>query len=149
MSPTRIKDIMTAHPTMAAPADTVAEVARQMKATQCGCLPVGSVGEVIGVITDRDITLRVVAEGLDPKSTPVSNVMTREVFTVDEEADVEVGAAEMRMHKLARLLVTRNGQLTGILTMSELLRDAATWMTIPKVLRELARTPHNHRPLAQ
>jgi len=144
MSTSKIKDIMTSHPTMVAPGEMVSEAAKRMKAVKCGCLPVGSDGDVVGMITDRDITLRVVADGLEPKQTRVSDVMTKGVFTIDEDQDVDAAAQEMQSHQVARLIVTHRKKITGILTMAELLRDAAATAHSPKVLRELAKMNANH-----
>lgn len=144
MSTTKIKDIMTGHPTMIGPQDKIDEAARRMKSVDCGCLPVGSDSDVVGIVTDRDITLRVIAEGRDPKTTLVQDVMTKGAYTIDQDSDVEDAAAEMKARKVARLVVTNKKKVTGIVTLAEILRDAAAGIHGPKVLRELAKARPGH-----
>ncbi|HEX4890596.1 MAG TPA: CBS domain-containing protein, partial [Alphaproteobacteria bacterium] len=75
-----------------------------------------------GIITDRDITLRVIAAGLDPLNTRVEQVMTRHVFSCREDDTIEDAAREMRKHDVGRLVVTRGMMVTGIVNMTCLLR---------------------------
>ena len=145
MSATKIKTIMTRNPSIIAPDATITEAAKRMHAVDCGCLPVGTGEHVAGMITDRDIALRVVAEGRDPARTHVSEVMTKGAYTIDENADVEDAATEMHNHDIARLVVTSNKKVTGIVTMAEILRDVAAANRSPKVLRELAK-PRTREP---
>lgn len=144
MSTTKIKDIMTRHPKMIGPHDKIDEAARKMKAIDCGCLPVGSDSDVVGIVTDRDIMLRVIAEGRDPKTTLVQDVMTKGAYTIDQDSDVEEAATEMQTRQVARLVVTSRKKVTGIVTLAEILRDAATGAHGPKVLQELAKARPGH-----
>jgi len=125
MKALKIKDIMMPNPWIISPAQTVKDAARLMKEIDCGVLPVGSADKVIGMITDRDITLRVTAEGKNPELTSVQDIMTRHVYSCDEEADIEEAAMQMRKHKVVRLVVTKGKKATGIVTMSELLREGS------------------------
>jgi CBS domain-containing protein len=73
------------------------------------------------MITDRDITMRVVAAGKDPEKTPVKDVMTKKVYTCEEEDDLAEAAKQMIKHEVGRLVVMKNKKITGILTQAELL----------------------------
>lgn len=139
MKPLKIKDIMTTHPVLIAPDAVVAEAAGKMQAMECGCLPVGREGEAIGMITDRDITVRVVAEGRDPIKTKVSEVMSKGLFTLDENDDLDDAALQMHAHGIGRLIVTRHKKVVGIVTMAEILRVIADSENSPQILRELAK----------
>ena len=148
MSGKKVREIMTPHPTMIAPDETIAEAAKRMQSVDCGCLPVGSDGDVLGIITDRDIALRVVAQDRDPKETRVQDAMSKGVYTVKEDDDIEHAADEMRERQVARLVVTSKKHVTGIITMAGILREAASHIRSSPVLRELATFRLNHHATA-
>jgi CBS domain-containing protein len=80
----------------------------------------------IGILTDRDLAVRVVAHRRDAGTTLVSEVMTRHVFTVDEAASVEKALSQMRAHQVKRLLVIDlDGRLVGLLSLDEVLEFLA------------------------
>jgi len=137
MNNTTIKDIMTRGPDIIAPDAMVTDAATRMKSIGCGVLPVGDKQEIVGMITDRDITLRVVADGLNPDTTLVGAVMTPGVYTIEEDQDLETAAAEMHEHDVARLVVTHNKTVTGIVTMAALLRNMGDAEQSRRVVREL------------
>ena len=91
------------------------------------------------MITDRDITLRVTAEGKDPAKTQVQDVMTKKVYTCEEDDDIEDVAEKMRKYDVARLVVTKGKKATGIVTMVELLRNTGSLRKGDKVLHELVK----------
>ncbi len=118
----RVKDVMTIKPLFVKSTMTVKDAATRMKEIDCGVLPVGTPGKIVGVITDRDITLRVIAAGMDPLNTRVEQVMTRRVFACREDDAIEDAAREMQKHDVGRLMVTRGRLVTGIVNMTCLLR---------------------------
>ncbi len=132
-----VKDIMTEHPSMVKPTQSVKEAARRMKEIDCGVLPIGTPESVVGIITDRDITLRVTAEGKDPAKTQVQDVMTKQVHTCNEDDDIKKAAEKMRKHEVARLVVTKGKQATGIVTMTCLLRNKDDRHASDDVLHQL------------
>jgi CBS domain-containing protein len=89
----RAQDIMTSNPACCSPESTVADAARMMRDTDCGCIPVvdPKTQRTVGVVTDRDLAIRAVAEGLAP-DTPISRVMTRDVAA----AQLDTGIDEIR-----------------------------------------------------
>ena len=133
----KVKDVMTADPVMVKPAQSVKAAAQRMKEINCGVLPVGDPHMVVGMITDRDITLRVTAEGKDPSVIQVQEVMTRKVHTCHEDDRIEEAAEKMRKHHLARLVVTCGKQATGIVTMKCLLENKGDRSSSDEVLHEL------------
>jgi len=146
MTAKKIKSLMTAHPRMISPTQTVDEAAKQMKAADCGCLPVGTGDHVVGVLTDRDIALRVTAEDRDAKATLVQDVMTKGAFSIDEDRHADDAALEMQVHNIGRLIVTKSRKVTGILSMAALLRDAASKSESSRLLKDLARFRHAAAP---
>jgi len=100
---------------------TVAEAAQVMSDVDVGCVPVVDAGKVLGVVTDRDIVLRAVAESLAPDETPVTEVMTRVVVHCFEDDDVETAARLMEENQVRRVLVyDREGFLSGIVSLGDL-----------------------------
>lgn len=138
MTDIKVKEVMTCEPQIIKPTDSVKEAAKRMKSVDCGVLPVGeSADKVIGMITDRDITLRVTAESKDPAKTQVQEVMTKKVYSCDEEDDIEDAAEDMRKRNVCRLVVTKGKKATGIVTQAELLRACGDLRKGDKVLHEL------------
>ncbi len=107
----------------ASPSETVAEVARRMAEYNVGTVAVVNESRTpVAIITDRDVTLRAVAAGHDPESTPVSVIMTREVRTVDEALPIEQALRTMAEAGTRRLLVTgEEGKLVGLVALDDVL----------------------------
>ena len=122
----------------ASPNETVAEVARRMAEYNVGTLAVvDDSGTAIAIVTDRDVTLRAVAAGHDPETTPVSVIMTREVRTVDEAVPIEQALKTMAGAGTRRLIVTGpEGKLAGLVAIDDVLELLAEEVeSIGKVLR--------------
>lgn len=120
---TKVKELMTADPVIISADTTLMEAAQKMKMIECGVLPVGSWEKLEGIITDRDIVIRAVADGLDMASSKVRDFMTAEVFYCNEEATLAEAAEEMRRHKVSRLAVKDDsGKACGIITFGAILR---------------------------
>jgi CBS domain-containing protein len=124
----------------------VKEAAKRMKELNCGILPVGDANKVVGMITDRDITLRVTAESKDPMKTQVQEAMTKKVHTCDEDDDIEEVAESMRKHSVCRLVVTKGKKVTGIVTQAELLRAHGDRRKGDKVLHHLVKPQGSGTP---
>jgi CBS domain-containing protein len=118
-----VSDAMTAQVATAKPTDSVKAVAKIMKDVDTGAVPVADNGKVIGLVTDRDIVLRVVAEGGDFNG-PVSAVMSEDVQTCREDDNLADAAALMGSHQLRRLVVVNDsGRLVGILSLGDIAQD--------------------------
>ena len=116
-------DICTRSVRTVSPGATVREATRRMKEHDVGCLvAVDRAGPVEGVVTDRDIVLRVVAEGLDPDTTPVSRVMSRGMIGIAADVPVERAMEVMAEQEVRRLVVTDDeGELVGVLSLDDVL----------------------------
>jgi len=117
----KLSHIMTGGFECVAPQATLAEAAAKMAACDVGSLPVCSERKrVLGIVTDRDITVRAVACGLDPLRTPVERVMTREVLSCPADADVEAAIELMQERQVRRLLVTDGDAPVGIVSLGDI-----------------------------
>ncbi|MEO8355057.1 MAG: CBS domain-containing protein [Chloroflexota bacterium] len=132
-------DVMTKNPVVALPDDTVASVAQLMKDRDIGPVPIVEdkiSKKLVGIVTDRDLAIKVVAEGLDPRTTPVKDVMTRDVVTCHEEDEIAATLEAMSKHQLRRILVVdADGSLVGIIAQA----DVATRMNEPETTGEVVK----------
>ena len=118
----RVRDVMTSQVETTQPDATLQDAARQMAATAHGPLPVVEGGQVVGMVTDRDIVTRAVAEGRDAQATTVRDVMTTDVLTVYDDQDVAEAAALLQGQQLSRAVVlTRDtNEIAGIVSLTDL-----------------------------
>jgi len=111
---------MTRNPRTVEAGDSVAKAARQMRDGGFGSVLVLDNGRVDGIVTDRDIAVRAVAEGRDPESTQVSEIYSTGVATVEPSQSIEDAVQTMREHDIRRLPVVENGRPVGILSLGDL-----------------------------
>lgn len=119
----KVKDAMAKTISTATKNEPVINVAKKMKQEDAGFMPiVENGGRLIGVVTDRDIVIRCVAEGHDPKSDPVEHCMTSQTITITPEDDLQDAARKMEQKEIRRLAVTDNGRLVGVLSHGNLVQ---------------------------
>jgi CBS domain-containing protein len=123
----KITDVMTPIPQCCTPDDSIIEVARVMEQHDVGVVPIvesQDTRRVVGVITDRDIVLRVVAQGRDPNEiVSLRDFMTNEVVSVRPDADILHAEECMKEHQIRRVLVVdENDCIVGIVTIADLAR---------------------------
>jgi CBS domain-containing protein len=117
-----VSNCMSKDVRITSPTQPIREAARLMKEIDAGFLPVGENDRLIGMITDRDIAIRAVAEGKGP-DTSVRDVMTKEVHYCFEDEDLGAVADEMSELKVRRLpVLNRNKRLVGIISLSDICR---------------------------
>src|SRR4051794_23160533 len=110
----QLKDIMTPKPECIRPDDTLQNAAARMRDLDVGPLPVcGDDDRLAGMITDRDIAVRAVAEGKDPRTTRVREAMTEEIIYCFEDQDVQEAARTMQERQVRRLVVLNRGKRPG------------------------------------
>lgn len=120
----RITDVMTRRPKTIQPNATVADAAALMRQMDVGGLPVCDGSRLIGMVTDRDITIRSAADGRDPHLTPVRDIMSSGVAWATEDDPVEEAARIMREHRIRRLpVVDQRHSLVGIVSLGDLAVD--------------------------
>lgn len=118
----KVKEIMTRGAACARPGETLQQAAQKMRDLDVGPLPVcGDNDRLVGMVTDRDITVRAVAEGWDPGQKHVSDVMSPGVTYCFEDQDVDEAAKLMKEKQVRRLVVLdRDKRLTGIVSLGDL-----------------------------
>lgn len=106
---------------VAAETDSVGSAARKLRDARVGCVVVTRDKRPVGIVTDRDVTIRVVAEGRDAEQTRIGDIVTYGPFVVSEKDGIETAAACMKKHGVRRLpLVDERGTITGIVTADDL-----------------------------
>ena len=134
------RDVMTSDPACCSAHTTLDLVARMMVQNDCGEIPILDVADhPVGVITDRDIVCRAVAEGKNPTGHTVESVMTRPVVTVRADAPIEEVVATMERHQIRRVpVVDDSGCCTGIIAQADLAMEAPP-QKAAELLREVSR----------
>jgi CBS domain-containing protein len=133
----KVREVMSREVTVTNPNDSIQEVARTMARLDVGALPVCDGDRIVGMVTDRDIAVRAVAEGLPP-GTPVAQVMTRDVkYVFDDEAIDEVAEnmADLQVRRLP--VVNRDKRLVGIVSLGDVAREAKP-KEVGETLREVS-----------
>ncbi|WP_111768353.1 CBS domain-containing protein [Nakamurella deserti] len=119
--PLRARDIMTGSPECAGESDNLVEVARKMRDLDVGALPIcGDDGRLTGMITDRDIVVRCIADGGDPSSTPAGSFGQGKPVTIGADDPVEEALATMAEHQVRRLPVIDGMRLVGIISEADI-----------------------------
>jgi CBS domain-containing protein len=116
------RDVMTPDPACCSPTTTLDQVAKMMLQNNCGEIPViDTSNRLVGVVTDRDIVCRAVAEGKNPSGYPVENVMTTSVVAVPADARLDEVIATMEEHQIRRVpVVDGDGCCTGIIAQADI-----------------------------
>ena len=114
-----VRDAMTENPRSIGASASVVEAARLMREEHIGSLPITDDEQLVGMITDRDITTRVVAEAADPKMTSVGDVVSRDLISIEPDEDLEEAVQLMASHQVRRLPVVENGRLVGIVAQAD------------------------------
>jgi len=131
-----IREAMTSSPTTVAPGTSAQEAARLMESKDVGSLPVVEGDRLVGMITDRDLALRLIGEGKSA-DTPVGELASKDVVTIDPQQEVEEAARLMAEHQLRRLPVCEeDGKLVGILAQADVAQighDALTGEVVQKI----------------
>jgi CBS domain-containing protein len=135
----QLKDVMTPEVEVIAPEASIYEAAEKMSHLDIGPLPVCDGECLVGMLTDRDITVRAVAAGRDPRMTPVRDIMTPDVVYGFEDQDVEDAARLMEQYQIRRLpVLTRSKQLVGMVALGDLAVHAGTRAVAAEVLEQIS-----------
>jgi len=136
-------EVMTPNPKCCLPSDNAVQAARLMKIEDVGSLPVCGSGDsrrLVGIVTDRDLALNVVAEGRDPNSTRIESIMTREPYTCREDEDLKTALERMEDNQVRRIpVVDRNGMLTGIISQADLATRVRSREKTAEMVAEISR----------
>ena len=134
-----VSDVMSVDVRVVTPDDTVQQATRLMRDEDTGILPVGEGDRLVGVVTDRDVTLRLVAEGKDPTRTKVREVMSQDLKYVFEDEDLEHVAGNMAEQQVRRMpVVNRNKRLVGVVSIGDLARGRHSGRYAGRAMRGIA-----------
>jgi CBS domain-containing protein len=121
---TRIRDAMTANPCSIDADKPVAYAAQIMRDEDVGLAPIVEGDRLVGTVTDRDITIRVVAEGKDPESTTVREIASTDLVTIDPQQNLDQALRLMAEHQVRRLpVVEEDGRLVGVLAQADVAKE--------------------------
>jgi CBS domain-containing protein len=135
---TSIKEVMTSEVKVCEPDSTVAEAAKVMAREDVGPVPIVEEGRLTGIVTDRDIVTRVVAEGRDPNSTTVGEIASRDLVTVSPDDDLDMALKHLAQNQVRRIPVVEGGRLVGIVAQADIARlgtDAKTGEVVEEISR--------------
>jgi CBS domain-containing protein len=136
----RCSEIMKKSVECLGPGDSVKDAAQVMRESNVGFIPVcDQSNNVLGTVTDRDIAIRVVAQGLPPTA-PLADVMSNEVVACRESDEIEVGIDLMRQHRKSRIMcLDDTGRLVGVISLSDLAKRSDASSTLRSVTTREAR----------
>jgi CBS domain-containing protein len=115
-----VRDTMTGNPHSIGASASVVDAARLMREKHIGSLPITDDEQLVGMITDRDITTRVVAEAADPTMMSVGDVLSGDVISVEPDQDLDEALRLMARHQVRRLPVVEDGRLVGIVAQADI-----------------------------
>jgi len=133
----KVSDLMTSDPATVGPDDPVAKAATLMREEDCGAIPVVRGSKLVGIVTDRDIAIRAVAGGRDPKTLKVSEIMSADPITVSPDTDGDEASRVMAEHQVRRLPVVQDGHLLGILVTAQLARRESS-KAVGETIKEIS-----------
>lgn len=141
----QVRDVMTPNPECVSERDSISDVARIMKEQDTGVVPVVDGKKIIGLITDRDIVVRGIAEGRDLSSVKVNELMTKSVRSVSEDTPVNdvlslMGSAEIRRVPV----VNGNNELVGIISLGDIATNSTQDGRVGKAVEDISEAPPNN-----
>jgi CBS domain-containing protein len=135
---TSIKEVMTSDVRACEPNATAVEAAKLMAKKDVGPIPVVEDGRLVGLVTDRDIVVRVIAEGRDPNTTTVGEIASRDLVTVSPDEDLDEGLKLLAEYQVRRLPVVDGNRLVGIVAQADIARLGKDKQT-GEVVEEISR----------
>ena len=135
----QVRNVMTQNPTSCDTPATAVEAAKVMASEDVGSVPVVKGGRLVGIVTDRDLVVRVLAEGRDPNSTTVGEIASSDLETVSPDDDLGTALRKMASSKVRRLPVVEGDQLVGIVAQADVARqgdDSETGQVVEEISRQ-------------
>ncbi len=140
-----VRDVMTANPESVSEKDSIREVARIMKDADTGVVPVVDGRKIIGLITDRDIVVRGVAEGKNVDDMRVNEIMTKSVRSVREDATVGDALNMMSSADIRRIaVVNQNDELVGIVSIGDISTNTNSDGKVGQAIESISEAPPNN-----
>jgi CBS domain-containing protein len=140
-----VRDVMTTRPRSVTRDTTVVQVAELMADEDVGAIPVVEGDQVVGMVTDRDIVVRAIAKGLDPRQTRVSEIASDDLVTVDPDQDLSDALKLMARYQVRRLAVTdQDNRLLGVVSQADVALEAKEKDT-GEMVEQISRAPQGPR----
>ena len=141
----KVHEVMTDRPRAVTPETTVSEAAQLMKSDDIGSLPILEGEQLTGMVTDRDIVIRAIAEGKDPRGMPVREVASRELVTVHADDDLSEALKLMASQQVRRLpVVDEDNRLVGVLAQADVAAGAKE-KAVGEMVEEISKSPTGPR----
>ena len=145
MGPKKVHEVMTDRPRCVTPETPVAEAAQLMATEDVGSLPILDGEQLAGMVTDRDIVIRAVAKGKDPKGMPVREVASRDLVTVHADDDLSNALQLMASHQVRRLpVVDDDNTLVGIVAQADIAFEAKE-KAVGEMVEDISKSPTGPR----
>ncbi len=133
-----VKDAMTSDVKTATPSQSLTDAAKLMKQEDVGSVPVVDGPRLIGMLTDRDIVVRGIADGSDPHAIKIGDIASRDVVTVRPDDDLDEALRLMALHQVRRLPVVEDGHLVGVVATADVALEAKE-KDVGHVVEEISR----------
>ena len=141
----KVREVMTDQPRCVTPETPVSEAARLMKSEDVGSLPILEGEHVTGVITDRDIVIRAIAEEKDPRGMPVREVASRDLVTIGQDEDLSEALKLMASYQVRRIpVVDQDNRLVGVVAQADVAREVKE-KDSGQMLQDISRMPTGPR----
>jgi CBS domain-containing protein len=134
----KLREIMTPSPVFARPTDTLSRVAEMMQQENVGAIPVVENDRLVGIITDRDVTVKAVAAGEDPKEALVSDYMSADLVTGRPDMSDREALELMGREQIRRLPIVENGRLVGMVAMADFALESDREEEVEATLEEIS-----------
>ena len=134
----QIRDVMTSNPTTCEPTSTIVDCAKVMAREDVGPIPVVEGDRLIGLVTDRDIVVRAIAEGRDIQQTKVGDIASKDLITVSPTDDLNRALDVMSKHQVRRVPVVDGDRVVGIISQADVARAADEEQT-GEVVQQISR----------
>lgn len=139
----KVREMMTTRLVTCSPDDSLAAVARKFQDSDIGCCPVVERGSLIGLLTDRDMTVRAIAKGKDANSTMVREIMTMNVVAGDPDMSAEDAAEAMAENQIRRLPIVEGNRLVGMVSLADLAIDLEEEEMLADTITRISAPTHN------
>jgi CBS domain-containing protein len=142
----QVRDVMTKNVEVIRPEDTLRDAAQKMKELDVGAMPVCDGERLVGMLTDRDITIRAVADGLDPNQTTAQQTMTPEIYYCFDNQNIEDAALIMMENQIRRLPILNNEKkLVGMVSLGDVAVDTRDDELSGSTLEEISKPSKPNR----
>lgn len=142
---TKVRDVMTMRPRSVTPDTPLSQVAELMEAEDVGVVPVVEGDRLVGMVTDRDIVVRAVAKGKDPRGMPAAEISSRELVTVEPDRNLSDALQLMARYQVRRLpVIDEDERLVGVVSQADVALEAKE-KTTGELVEEISKPPEGPR----